>query len=193
MDILVDAIPMTNLVTGISRYMRNLYREIETLSGITVSYYTHNGLSEQIPPRPDPRRWAKIMSGTWCLPDPVVFAVRSLFWLKLENDLRRKTRGNKFSVCHEAGFVPPALRGVPVVYTICDLSLIKFRDKHPKERVWFFDFFFKRRLPYATHIITISEYIKEEILKEIGLDKDRVTAIPLAPVTPYSIPGLPVR
>jgi len=29
--------------------------------------------------------------------------------------------------------------------------------------------------------ITISEYIKEEILKKIGLDKDRVTAIPLAP------------
>ena len=42
---------------------------------------------------------------------------------------------------HETGFVPPAIDDLPVVYTLYDISLIRFRNEHPRERRMFFDFF----------------------------------------------------
>ena len=180
MNIMVDATPMNNLVTGVTRYTRNLYREIESMTDVTVSYYTRKGLLEGMPRAPDSQRWMSAISGVWRLPDSIVFFLRTLFWLKFEHGLRKQIKKSNFSVCHETGFVPPAVRDIPVIYTLCDLSLIRFPETHPRERVWFFNFFFKRRLSFADHIIAISEYVRKEILREFRLDEDQVTTIPLA-------------
>lgn len=180
MDIIVDATPLNNLVTGITRYTRSLYREIESMSDLTVSYYTRKGLLKGMPTEPDSQRWMSAISSVWRLPDPVVSSIRALLWFKFEYGLRKQVRKSNFSVCHETGFVPPAVRNIPIVYTLCDLSLIRFPEFHPRERVQFFNFFFKHRLSYADHIITISKHVREEILTEFGLDESQVTAIPLA-------------
>ncbi len=110
-----------------------------------------------------------------------ITAIRSLHWLNFERRLLNVCSSKSFDVYHETAFFPAALKDtVPVVYTIHDNSLIKFRNEHPRERVWFFNLFFKRRLPYATHIITVSEFIKKELIVELGIPENKVTAIPLA-------------
>ena len=124
--------------------------------------------------------WVKIISLIWKLPDPLVFVLRSLQWLYFEQRLRTVCQRQSFDIYHETAFIPAAVRDIPIVYTIHDMSLIHYRDKHPRERVWFFNFFYKRRIQYATHILTVSEFSRSEIVRYLDLDPARVTAIPLA-------------
>ena len=134
-----------------------------------------------MPPLADTCKWQKKTAAVWNLPDQVVFGLRSLRWLRYENILRKICRKNTFNIYHETAFVPAKVTNIPTVYSIYDLSLRRYRDTHPRERVWFFEYFLKRRMPFATHILTISEFIRQEIIEEFKVPTEMVTAIPLAP------------
>lgn len=181
MKILVNAIPLVGLLTGISRYVRQLYHELEQYSGIEIFYFDGVRVHRQMPDQAVPEKWIRATAGIWKLPDPIIFTLRSLDWLKYEWMLRRVCRLNRYDIYHETGFLPAALRGIPTVYTIYDLSLSKFRHTHPKERVWFHDFFFPRRIKYASHVLTISNFIRQEIHDTIRIPYNRISAIHLAP------------
>jgi glycosyltransferase involved in cell wall biosynthesis len=171
MNIIVNAIPLTGLLTGISRYVRCLYSRLQHMQDVSVSYFSGPRFTSIMPKQAEPVSWSKKTDLIWRMPDCFVTGLRSLFWLNFERRLRTACRRNQFSIYHETAFVPAAVTGIPVVYTLYDLSLIKYRDEHPRERVWFYDFFIKRRLPYAAHIITISDFMRKEVIN---------TAIPLA-------------
>jgi alpha-1,3-rhamnosyl/mannosyltransferase len=180
MKILVNAIPLSGLTTGISRCLRNLYTEMAQLPGVEIYYFTGTKVLSQMPPPAEPGRWIKNTSVVWKLPDLLVFALRSLHWLKYEYLLRRCVRENSFDLYHETAFFPARLTTIPCIYTIYDLSLIHYRDKHPRERVWFNDFFFPRRISYADHVLTISDFIKKEICDYMNLRQGKVSVVPLA-------------
>ena len=187
MNILLDAIPLDGLMTGISRYVRNLYLELEHLPGVTVYYYAGRSCTTEMPDQARPGPWMKATSLVWKLPDPLAFGFRAATWMSYELKVRRLIRRNSFNLYHETAFTPSAVKDIPQVLTIHDLSLMKFREMHPKERVWFSDFFLKRRIQYAAHIITVSDFIRSEICDELHLPTDRVTAIPEAP-DPFFFP-----
>jgi len=187
MDVLLDAIPLDGLMTGISRYVRNLYLQLERLPGVTVYYFNGRSCTTRMPDQARPGRWIKETSMVWKLPDPLAFGFRAATWLSFELKVRRLIRRNSFNLYHETAFTPSAVRNVPQILTIHDLSLAKFREMHPKERVWFSDWFLKRRIPYAAHIITVSDFIRSEICDELGLATDKVTVIPEAP-DPFFFP-----
>ena len=187
MDVLLDAIPLNGLMTGISRYVRNLYLELERLPGVTVYYFNGRSCTTRMPDQARPSRWIKETSMLWKLPDPLAFGFRAATWLSYELKVRRLIRHNSFSLYHETAFTPAAVKYVPQIITIHDLSLTKFREMHPKERVWFSDFFLKRRIQYASHVITVSDFIRSEICHELRLPADKVTAIPEAP-DPFFFP-----
>jgi O-antigen biosynthesis alpha-1,3-rhamnosyltransferase len=182
MKILVNATPLTNLFTGISRYVSCLYQRLEKNNrDIAVSYITNGMYSQEMPRQTEPAAWVKRTNWIWNLPDFMVTAVRSLYWLQYERRVRKYSSQFNHDLYHETGFVPVAADNMPVIYTLYDLSLLKYSEEHPRERVWFFNLFFKRRLPYAAHIITISEFMRAEMLHELPVTPEQVTAIPLAP------------
>jgi len=187
MDVLLDAIPLNGLMTGISRYVRNLYLQLERLPGVTVYYFNGRSCTSRMPDQARPGRWIKETSMVWKLPDPLAFAFRAATWLSFELKVRRLIRQNNFNLYHETAFTPAAVRNVPQILTIHDLSLAKFREMHPKERVWFSDVFLRRRIRYAAHIITVSDFIRSEICDELRLSTDQVTVIPEAP-DPFFFP-----
>ena len=181
MNILIDALPLNRLTTGISRYVRNLYRQMEKLSGVSVHYFGGHFCTTEMPVNMDPDVWIKNTSLTRRLPAPASFALHCIGWLLYEKRLRRCAENNGFHVYHETNFIPAAIKDVPQILTIYDLSLLKFREKHPRSRVWFSDLFFKRRMKYVDHIITISDFVRSEICDDLYIDGGKVTAIPLAP------------
>jgi len=187
MNILLDAIPLSDLMTGISRYLRNLYLQLERLSGVSVYYFDGHSLTKKMPDQKRPDSWIRATSFVDKFPDPLIFGFRSAAWLSYEYKIRRRIRNGSFNVYHETAFTPSAIKNVPQVFTIHDLSLAKFREMHPKERVWFSDFFLKRRIQYAAHIITVSDFIRSEICDELRLPGNMVTAIPEAP-DPFFFP-----
>jgi glycosyltransferase involved in cell wall biosynthesis len=193
MRILVNAIPLVGLLTGISRYVRQLYTAFDQFHDEKVIYFDGKRLLNQMPDQADPEKWGRETAAIWKLPDPVVFALRTANCLKFEMILRHVCQQRRFDVYHETGFVPAAMSSVPTVYTIHDLSLINHAKMHPRERVWFYEFFRKRRMHYADHILTVSEFIRTEICEILSIPPEQVTVVPEAsaphfwPRTPESI------
>jgi glycosyltransferase involved in cell wall biosynthesis len=181
MKLIVNAAPMTGLLTGIARYLRNMYIRMAEMEQVEISYLIGKELAHSLPPLADSGKWQKKTAAVWNLPDQIVFGLRSLRWLRYESILRKNCRKNLFDLYHETAFVPAKMTDIPTVYSIYDLSLRRYRDTHPRERVWFFEYFLKRRMPFATHILTISEFIRQEIIEELKVPAEMVTAIPLAP------------
>lgn len=181
MNILLDAIPLKGLMTGISRYLRNLYTEIERLPGVTVHYSDGRTCTRKMPAQAIPGPWMKTTSLVWKLPHHLAFLFRVTTWLAYEMRIRRLVDAHDFTLYHETAFTPAAVKTIPQILTIYDLSLMRFREMHPKERVRSADFFLKRRLHYASHVIAISEFVRSEICEELHLAPQSVTAVPLAP------------
>jgi glycosyltransferase involved in cell wall biosynthesis len=186
MKILVNALPLMGLQTGMARYVRCLYQQIETFPGVSVSYFDGSRCFNNLPSEADPKIWSKRTEKLWSLPDPLIVGLNAVAWLRYEMQLRKKCREGAYDVYHETTFFPAAINSVPVIYTLHDISLIKYRDKHPRERIWFFDLFFKRRLRYASHIVTVSNYIKSEIIDELGVPDHAVTCVAEAPAPIFS-------
>ena len=154
MKILIDAIPMTGLLTGIARHLRNLYSAMALMNQVDLSYFAGKTLVKSMPSLAESAKWQKATNAVWNLPDPVVFGLRAAHWLKYEHNLNRICRKKSFNIYHETAFTPAKLSIIPTVYSIYDLSLRRYRETHPRERVWFFEYFIKSRLQFADHILT---------------------------------------
>lgn len=89
-----------------------------------------------------------------------------------------KLASNDPVLYHEPDYILKPFSGCCIT-TIHDLSHIHYPQYHPRERVRFLE----RELPYtlqkANHIVTDSEFIRDEIIEILGVDAQRVTAIPL--------------
>lgn len=182
--VLVNAWPMTGVVTGVSRYLRNLYGTLGTdpfSQFVRLAYFDGQRVRHTMPSPTGTASWIKSRSAVWKLPAPVVFALRSAHWLTFEISLRRHFRNAFYDIYHETAFVPAAQRAAPTVFTVYDLSLLRYPETHPKERVWFFEFFRNRRFHYSNHIVTLSRFVKNEVCDFLHWPEERVTAIPLAP------------
>ena len=186
MKIVVNAIPMTGLLTGIARHLRNLYSAIDLdchRDPVRVAYFTGQTVTDRMPPLTDAGRRQKMSRSLGRLPHPVAFGLRSARWLKYEYSLDRACRKSlsNFSIYHETAFTPAKLTALPTVFSVYDLSLRRYRETHPRERVMLFEYFIKMRLGYANHILTSSEFVRQEVIDEFCLPASMVTAIPLAP------------
>lgn len=93
----------------------------------------------------------------------------ALFW-----NLSRQLKPGRFDLYHEPN-LPLLATDLPTIFTLYDLSLAVMPEHHPAERVAKFE----RQMPIAlkqtSHIITISETIREEIIRVLGWPADRVT------------------
>ena len=65
------------------------------------------------------------------------------------------------------------------VVTVHDLSVFRFPETHPAERIRQFEKEFSRSIDHARHIITDTLFIKDELIEMFGVSPQRVTAIPL--------------
>ena len=183
MNILVNALPLTGLLTGIARYVRNLYSCLENEQAARLGYFIGRETVSGMPSQNSTASHLLQRQRLWRLPSPLLCSLRVANWFWHEHCLRQDIlKDGGYNVYHETGFFPPNIEGrLPVVHTVYDLSLRRYAHTHPRERVCYYEFFIKRRLPHAAHVLAISEYVRQEILDEFGLDPQMVTTVPLAP------------
>lgn len=174
--LIVNAIPLTAVNTGIGRYLRCLYRSIEDQFAGEVDIRYFDG-SRALPRMPAPpagvagrSRLTKLL---WSLPPAVGLAVRLAMHAKRQRAFMQAARG--CDVYHEAAFFPfRAPEGVRTVFTVHDLSLIRYPQFHPRERVLYFNLFFKRRLAQVSRFLAVSEFTRQEMCDVLGIDPGRV-------------------
>lgn len=79
---------------------------------------------------------------------------------------------------HETNFVPMPFKGKTVL-TIFDLSFFLYPQTHPSDRIRYMEKYFYKRVNWVSHFITISEQTKEEMVKHIGISREKITVTPL--------------
>jgi alpha-1,3-rhamnosyl/mannosyltransferase len=89
--------------------------------------------------------------------------------------LPRLVRG---CVVHGPNYFLPAWADTGVI-TVHDLSVFRFPETHPLERLKAFDQQFNFSIARSSHVITDSETIRTEVIAYTGLSPNRVTAVPL--------------
>ncbi len=87
------------------------------------------------------------------------------------------TRRAGFDLYHEPNFLPFA-SPLPTVVTVHDLSVIRFPQWHPADRVAQHQRRLAAAVRRAAHVITVSEAVRAETLAAFGVPPDRVTAVP---------------
>lgn len=119
MKILVNSIPMTGLLTGIARYLRNLYAAIDTQDTgdkdaggwdaenqghgdqVGVSYFNGRNAADGLPPPADSKNRQITINLLRKLPDRLVFGLRAARWLAYEYHLNKICKTRSFSLYHE--------------------------------------------------------------------------------------------
>jgi glycosyltransferase involved in cell wall biosynthesis len=180
MKILLNALPLTEIVTGVQRYVRCLYAEMQSLPDVSVLYCTRFGAGSQMPLAASAGTWSKRIGMIHRFPTPVIVGSRILARMLFERHLRQLNREAPYDVCHEPAFFSPVLNGIPIVTTVHDLSVIKHPEKHPRDRVLYFNLLFRRRLERADHILTVSDFTRQEVMEELGIAPHKVTTVHLA-------------
>ena len=175
--LLVNAIPMVNVNTGISRYLRSLYAEMERVYGdrLEIGYFDGLKVSTVMPYGPaNLNRWAKGVDLFWEMPVYPALIVRLGFHFVRETIFRRLSR--HFDLYHEAGFFPFAVpRRLKTVFTIHDLSLIRFPQYHPEERVLYSRLFFRRRCKGVDHFLAVSEFTAREMRARLNINPKNIS------------------
>lgn len=81
-------------------------------------------------------------------------------------------------IFHSPNFILPTFDGKKVV-TVHDLSTIKYPQYHPKARVNYVNQQLAHSIKQADHVITDSEFVKNQIVDMFSVSKDKVSAIHL--------------
>lgn len=168
----VDAV--TWPLTGIGRYTRELalrlrHRpEIDKLGLYRPGRWVDESelLGERPLQVPHPIRRIRVGMPMW-----------ARHWRRLH-----KVRDHLF---HGPNYFLPPFSG-PGIATIHDLSVFKFPGTHPKARHLHFERRFMESLRRASHLITDSEVIRNEVIEQFSWGSDRITAVPLGVSDQYT-------
>src|SRR5262249_52613209 len=80
---------------------------------------------------------------------------------------RKAFFSDQFDLYHEPNFIPVPT-SLPIVATVHDLSVLLHPEWHPAERVRWYEEQFSRSLEQVNHIITVSEFTREQVLRVLG-------------------------
>jgi glycosyltransferase involved in cell wall biosynthesis len=87
-------------------------------------------------------------------------------------------RSARSSIVHGPNYFLPAFADRGII-TIHDLSVFRFPETHPPERIRAFEREFMRSLERASHVITDTEAVRAEVIAAFSLKPGNVTAVPL--------------
>lgn len=130
-------------------------------------------------------------SENWFLPEasnfyrvvcPVLATSRIRRYLFEQLRLPRLLAKYKIDVVHSLGYVGPLLSPSPSVVTIHDLNYITLKHTMPAKRRVVLQFFSMQAARRADHVITISNFSKEEITRAVKLNPDKITVTHLGPM-----------
>jgi alpha-1,3-rhamnosyl/mannosyltransferase len=88
----------------------------------------------------------------------------------------RKAKTIKNAVYHEPNYILKPFEGACVA-TVHDLSFIHYPEYHPKERVSYLKENLAMTLENASHIITGSEFVRQELIVQMGVKPENVSTV----------------
>ncbi|MCQ8104539.1 glycosyltransferase family 4 protein [Methylomonas sp. SURF-2] len=171
MRIVLNTTPLLGPLTGIGQYVHHLAMELAKLREHEVHYYTGRTWS-RLPPSPSmPNMNSLICKIRRAMP----------FGYDLSRLIQIQGFGGRsadFDLYHEPNYLALPFDGATVV-TVHDFSWLHYPQYHPKIRIKAMERYFDRAVRQACHLLTDSEYVRQEVIKYLSFPADKVTAVPL--------------
>src|SRR5205807_8886225 len=123
-------------------------------------------------PPPPPNADAPAAAPGWR--QKTVRRLRSLGHSLLTRNLQKYCRRGRYDLYHEPNFIPLPC-DLPTVATLHDLSVLLHPEWHPADRVAFFEEHFERSLANCVHFFAISEFGRQEVIRELNIAPERIT------------------
>lgn len=162
MNVVVSVDALVPPITGVGRYTWELATRLPKVEGIGRLRWFRSGRWVGDPGRfraePGYRRKRQLLP--WVL--------GGVYW-------KAALRG---AVFHAPNFFLPPYVEHGVV-TIHDLSVLRFPEMHPAERVAQYERRFRDSLAHAAHVIVPTETVRAEAIERFQWDPQRITAIPM--------------
>jgi alpha-1,3-rhamnosyl/mannosyltransferase len=176
MRVLVNGMTAAGTKTGVGHYTAQLLCGLRQQSGEEIASFPGPWLCRARaaavwarsclgPPRPRRR-------GPAGLRDRLAGALRGGAEMVLAAAVRAHCRRG-IDLYHEPNFLPLPV-DVPTVATFLDLSLLH-PEWHPADRVAHFESRLHQALARCAHVLAISDFGRQEIIRTLGLSPDRVT------------------
>lgn len=94
--------------------------------------------------------------------------------------LPRQVRALRLDVLHSPHYTMPLRHAARSVVTFCDMTFVLHPDLHERVKRIFFPTMMRLSARRADRLIAISESTRDDLVRMWGVDRSRVTAIPLA-------------
>jgi len=166
-DLGVEA--LSSQLTGIGRYTLELFRGLKLCADVK---HLRGYIGEIHIEDPE-----ALLESSFRMPSR-----KALRAQKIKRRMERYFGGSR--LFHGPNFMLPD-RVEQGIITVHDLSVFKYPEAHPAERIEHFESAFQRSVERASHIITDTEYGRKEFLEFTGMREDRVTAIHLGVSSAY--------
>lgn len=109
---------------------------------------------------------------------PFKGAALELYFALRQHQFSRRTRKLRDYLLHSPNYLLFEHDG-PSVSTVHDLSWRHYPEFHPRDRVRAMEKHMPRTLAQATHVLTDSSFVRQEVIEHFGVAPERVTAVPL--------------
>ncbi len=160
-------------LTGIGRYALALARGLERHPGIAqLKFYGRGGWLGEPTALLDPRRPLNVLRRHV----PFRQLARRAYQSVTRAVSRAKLAGYRHWLFHAPNYVSPDFPA-RAVCTVHDLSHLWMPECHPRDRVEHLLRELPRTLSHASHVITVSNFVRDEVIAEFGLPPERVSTV----------------
>lgn len=185
MRIIVNQLVALGLKTGVGHYAEQLLRGLQARAGgdrvdgfprgllrVACRAYARvqPALGKQRPEPSDGPTWSARVR------QRLRGRVRDAGLQLLAGHFQRYCTRQGYDLYHEPNFIPlPCDR--PTLATFHDLSVLRHPEWHPAERVAFYEKHFRNTLHRCVHFITVSDFVRQEVIRMLHVPPHRVTRV----------------
>lgn len=169
MKIILESSALLHTKTGIGRYNLELAKGLENDSSIEVDFFVRNELIHSL--KDLQKKNTNFTKNYPKLTKPIRI---------MKNYIKKKYLSSQCnnSIFHAPNYFLPECTESGII-TVHDLSIFKYPETHPKERIVHFEKNFLKTLEKTKHIITDSKAMKQEIMEYLAWPENKISAIHL--------------
>lgn len=167
---IIDTICLLGPLTGIGRYTYQVSKHLLSEDDYKCLFY-YGYVSERLmqPLEGNPAKSIRSMF----VKNPLL---KSILRKALSKFSRMTT--SAYDLYWQPNFIPrPEIKASKVIATVHDFSWEIYPEFHPKERIAYFYKNFYSSIKRCDHIITVSDHVKEEVVRRINISPENISVI----------------
>jgi len=183
MRVIINALATLTTKTGVGHHVSELTRALRAeFPSDSFACYPGQWLSRRLPwlLQHSPTRSSPFETGPrrrhWQLSKPFQQQLKAVAKWASQFHFAAFTRIHRADLYHEPNFISYRV-DIPTVVTVHDLSVLRYPQWHPRDRVRYHELHFPRSIARADHLIVVSEAVRRELLNDYGLVPERVTVV----------------